>query len=374
MHFIKVKHKYIIMKAVINSGVLIRICAILLVIALGWYFSNLVLYIFLAFIFSLIGKPIAQVIHRIKIRKYRIPYGISAFLTMTVFILFFVLIFRFLLPILTREAQVITSINYDDLSRNLTYLLNNIQDFLYTNNLMGKDETLVGLVTDNIKDFANLTNFSTILGGVVSATGSFLMGLFAVFFLTFFFIKDDIRLEGLAQLFFDEKHAERLTVVSEKINMLLSRYFIGLLMEIAIMMLLLYIGMSIFGVRAALLMAFFSGMLNAIPYLGPLIGALCSCLFGAVGCLSVNDYQAILPTILQIGGTFIVANLIDNIVLQPLIYSQSVRAHPIEIFLVIIMGGSFAGILGMLFAIPVYTMLRTIAVEIFNYVNTKPAS
>ena len=362
------------MKVKINSSVLLRVCAILLVFALGWYFSGLLLYVFLAFVFSLIGKPIAQLFHRVKIYKFRIPYGISTFLTMLVFILFVVLILRFLVPMLTREAQVITGINYDDMSRNLTYLLNNIQDFLHSNNLMDRNETLVGLVTNSIMDFANLTNFSTLLGGVVKTTGSFLMGLFAVFFLTFFFIKDDIRLEGVAQFFFDEKHADRLTVVSEKINKLLSRYFIGLLMEIAIMILLLYIGMSIFGVRAALLMAFFSGMLNAIPYLGPLIGALCSCLFGAVDCLSVNDYHAILPTVLQIGGTFIVANLIDNIVLQPLIYSQSVRAHPVEIFLVIIMGGSFAGILGMLFAIPVYTMIRTIVVEIFNYVKTKPTS
>ena len=362
------------MKVNINSSVIIRVCAILLVIALGWYFSNLVLYIFLAFIFSLIGKPIAQIFHRVKIYKYHIPYGMSAFLTMLVFILFFVLIFRFFVPMLTREAKIIAGINYDDLSRNLTYLLNNIQDFLYSNNLMGKDETLVGLVTDNVRDIANLTNFSSLLGGVVSATGSFLMGFFAVFFLTFFFIKDDIRLERLAQLFFDEKHTERLTVVSEKINTLLSRYFIGLLLEIATMVLLLYIGMSIFGVRAALLMAFFGGMLNAIPYLGPLIGVLCSCLFGAMDCLSVNDYQAIMPVMLEIGGTFVVANLIDNIVLQPLIYSQSVRAHPIEIFLVIIMGGSFAGILGMLFAIPVYTMIRTIAVEIFHYATTKQVS
>jgi len=361
------------MKVNINSSVFIRVCAILLVFVLGWYFSGLVLYIFLSFIFSLIGKPIAQLFHRVKIYKYRIPYGFCAFLTMIVFILFFVLIFRFFVPILTREAKVIAGINYDDLSRNLSYLLNNIQDFLYSNSLMAEHETLVGLVTENIKDFANLTNFSNLLGGVVSATGSFLMGLFAVFFLTFFFIKDDIRLEGLAQLFFDEKHADRLTVVSEKINSLLSRYFIGLLIEIATMVLLLYVGMSIFGIRAALLMAFFGGMLNAIPYLGPLIGVLCSCLFGAVECLSVNNYEAILPVTLEIGGTFVVANLIDNIVLQPLIYSQSVKAHPIEIFLVIIMGGSFAGILGMLFAIPVYTMIRTIVVEIFNYVKTKPA-
>jgi len=160
-------------------------------------------------------------------------------------------------------------------------------------------------------------------------------------------------------------------LVSEKINHLLSRYYIGLFIEIVSMITLLYVGMALLGVKNALLMAFFGGVLNAIPYLGPLIGVLGSCLFGAVDCLSASEYQAILPTVLKIGGTFVFANLIDNIVLQPIIYSKSVKAHPVEIFLVIIMGGSFAGIMGMLFAIPVYTMIRTIVIEIFNYVNTK---
>ena len=354
------------MKANITTGNVLRVCAILFVLVLGWYFSTLLLYLFLAFIFALIGKPIAKTVSQIKTGKFRIPHGISAMLTMMIFILFFTSVFFFFVPVLTREAQVLANINYDDLSRNLSYLLDHVQDFLYNNHLMDEHETLVGLVTREIKDFASLTNFSNLLGGVVSATGSFLMGLFAVFFLTFFFIKDDIRIDAVAQLLFDEKHAERLTLVAEKINKLLSRYFIGLLCEIVSMITLLYIGMAIFGIRGALLMAFFGGMLNAIPYLGPFIGVVCSCLFGAVDCLSVNDYEAILPTTLKISGTFVFANLIDNIVLQPIIYSQSVKAHPVEIFLVIIMGGSLAGIMGMLFAIPVYTIVRTVVVEIFK--------
>ena len=358
------------MKVNINVNTVIQLFAVLFLLVLGWYFSNLVLYIFLAFIFSLIGKPIARKINRIRIRKFQIPYVVCVLLTMLFFILIFISMLLFLLPMLTREAQNIAGINYDELSRNLSDILTQVEHFLSNNNLIDEHETLVGFVTKEIKDFVNFANFSNILGGVVSATGSFLMTLFAVFFLTFFFMKDDIRIDGLAQMLFGEKHAVRLTVMSEKINKLLSRYFIGLCIEIVSMMILLYVGMAIFGIRGALLMAFFGGLLNAIPYLGPLIGALCACLFGAVDCLSANNYDAILPVMLEIGGTFVVANLIDNIVLQPLIYSQSIKAHPVEIFLVIIMGGSLAGVLGMLFAIPVYTIIRTVAIEIFSYVKS----
>ena len=360
------------MKIKINSGVILRICAILLVLFLGWYFSDLALYIFLAFIFSLMGKPIAKNINRIQIFKRRIPYGICALLTMIIFILFFVLIFIFLVPLLLRETQSFAEIPYDDLSQNITFQYEKLKMFLKSKNIiLPDDRTMIGLVTEKIKEFANFANFSNILGKVMSATGSFFLGIFAVFFLTFFFIKDDVSLDRLAQLLFDEKHAERLTAVSEKINKLLSRYYIGLFIEIVSMIILLYIGMVILGVKKGVFLAFLGGMLNAIPYLGPLIGALCACLLGAVHCLATGDYDTILSTVLKIAGTFITANLIDNILLQPLIYSQSVKVHPVEIFLIIIMAGSFAGILGMLFAIPIYTMIRTIVIEIFNYVYTK---
>ena len=131
------------MKTKINVSSIIRFCTILLVLLLAWHFSNLVLYIFLAFIFSLIGKPIAQKINSVKIYKFYIPFGICALLTLIVFIMFFAMISIFLVPMLTREAQSIASIDYDDLSRNLSYLLDNVQDFLYSNNLIDEHETLV---------------------------------------------------------------------------------------------------------------------------------------------------------------------------------------------------------------------------------------
>ena len=359
------------MKNKINIYVIFRISVILLALFLAWKFSHLVLYIFIAFILSLIGKPLARLIRRIKIYKFTIPFVICSLLTVLIMITFFASLLIFFVPLLTREAQAIANIDYDEFSRYLSFLLDNLQDFLYGNNLIGEEQTLVGIITDEVRDLLNLGNFSQVFVGLMSAMGTFLIGLFAVVFLTFFFIKDDIRLDGKAKLLFGETHAERLTAVSEKITNLLSRYYIGLFTEITIMIILLYVALSIMGVKGALLMAFFGGLLNCIPYLGPLIGWLCSSLFGVMDCIAVNDYQAILPTVLKITGAFIGANLIDNIVLIPYIHSKSVKAHPTEIFLVILMGSSLAGIPGMFFAIPVYAMIRTIVIELYNYALTQ---
>ena len=95
---------------------------------------------------------------------------------------------------------------------------------------------------------------------------------------------------------------------------------------------------------------------------------------GFVNCVSVEAYTEIIPVIIKIAGIYLVANVIDNLLLQPYIFSQSVKIHAIEVFLVTIIGGKIAGISGMILAIPVYTILRTTVIEIYNYVvtNDKP--
>jgi predicted PurR-regulated permease PerM len=119
-------------------------------------------------------------------------------------------------------------------------------------------------------------------------------------------------------------------------------------------------------VESALLIGFLGGLMNVIPYLGPIIGTFMGLVIGITSNLSLGMYEDILPISAVIVGTFAAANLIDNLILQPLIYSTSVKAHPIEIFLVILMAGSLAGIPGMILAIPGYTVLRIIAKQFFS--------
>jgi predicted PurR-regulated permease PerM len=138
------------------------------------------------------------------------------------------------------------------------------------------------------------------------------------------------------------------------------------MLEVLCMMTIITLGLLLLGVENALLIGFFGGMMNIIPYLGPVIGTLIGISLGATTILAAGTYPELLPEMAKITGVFIGANLIDNNVLIPLIYSSSVKAHPLEIFFVIIMGGSIAGIPGMLLAIPFYTVLRVIAKEFFN--------
>jgi predicted PurR-regulated permease PerM len=147
---------------------------------------------------------------------------------------------------------------------------------------------------------------------------------------------------------------------------MLSRYFIGLVSQLLMMMILLSIGLSIFGIENAILIGFFGGFMNVIPYLGPIIGCTVGTVLGMSVDLGMGMYEAAFNSGITVILVFIAANLIDNFVIQPLIYSNRVNAHPIEILLVILMAGSLAGIPGMVLAIPGYTVLRIIAKEFLS--------
>ena len=76
-----------------------------------------------------------------------------------------------------------------------------------------------------------------------------------------------------------------------------------------------------------------------VPYIGVIIGGAIGLMILLTGVLSVNPSTDIVPVILEFVGTFAVVKLIDDFLLQPTIYSKSVKAHPLEIFLIILMAG-----------------------------------
>ncbi len=354
----------------INYKLIFRICIFLFCIAFALYFPKIILYLFLSFIFSLIGRPLANRISHIRIFKHKINYTLSSLIVVFVMVVVFLSAMLFFIPMLIKELRVLEHINYDALAEYFNNVLMNIQQFLYKNNFIEENQTLIGVLTDKIRIFINIGLISNILGGIVNSTGSFLFGLFAIIFIAFFFIKDNFRLIKIAPVFFNTEYIERVNFVADKINNSLSRYCVVTLTNTFVMILLLYLSLLILGVEGAFLMALIGGILNIIPYLGPIIGCFICCLFGIINCVGLEMYTTIFPVILKIIGTFVVINGIDNMIVLPLMYSKSIKLHPVESFLITIIGGKVAGMAGMLLAIPVYTILRIIVIEIYNYVNS----
>jgi predicted PurR-regulated permease PerM len=132
---------------------------------------------------------------------------------------------------------------------------------------------------------------------------------------------------------------------------------------LALIFILYLIVLVLFGVQNALIIALICGILNIIPYIGPIIASVLAAILTMMGTIN-SDFQTVtLPTTIYVLIGFFVVQLIDNNINQPIIFSNSVKSHPLEIFLTILIGGFIFGIVGMIIAVPFYTILKVIGKE-----------
>ena len=338
------------------------IAFIALIAYLLYRFHYILIWILVAAVISFFGQPITHYLDRLRIGKFKMPHAMSSLMSVLIIILFFLGLMGIFVPMLVNQAQTIAEIDVNKLTQNLEGPANWLDDKLHAFGVIKEGQSLQNYVISQAKSIIGLTSVGSALGGLISAAGNIFIGIFSIFFISFFFIKDENMFEDDVLLFVPEKHHEATHVVIEDSKVLLKRYFIGVLVEVVSVMLLIAIGLWILGVKNALLIGFFGGIMNIIPYLGPIIGSTMGILIGITSSISAGDYD-LLPAFLKLLSVFVVVQIIDNNFLVPMIYAKSVKSHPLEIFLVIVMGGSLAGLLGMLLAVPVYTILRVIARE-----------
>ena len=336
----------------------------LLVVAfLIWRFTGIFWYLVIGAVVSFIGAPLANILDKIHLGKWYFPRWLSSLFSLLCIIFAVVMFFRLIIPLVVNQAEVVAQIDTAEISVMIETPVEELTVMLHKYGIVAEDESIISTVESKLTEFLDMATFSNVLSNVVNIAGSLFIGVFAVFFISFFFIKDENLFQSGIMIFVPERFTEKVGNVLRNTKRLLSRYFLGLLGEMLTMMTLESIGLTIFGIRGALLIGFLGGLLNVIPYLGPVLGGAIGTLIGVATVLSMGLYDQVLITAIVIISTFVICNLIDNIILQPLIYSNSVDAHPLEIFLVIFVFGDLGGIVGMILAIPGYTVIRIIARE-----------
>ena len=349
-----------------RNRVIIAVAGVLLGLFMIWYFFHIMVYIITAGVISLIGQPLVDIFSKIRLGRLSLPKSVAALMTMLSLIGILIgLVFLFV-PLITRQAQMISMINVDDVVKYFAGVIDRVQSLLLSYDVIDSNDTLQSVLEHQIGSVINLTNFSNLFAKVLGATSTIMIGIFTVLFLSFFFLRDRQLLRGGILLLTPDRFQPEVVTILHKTKIMLSRYFIGLLSQLFIMMVLLTIGLSLFGVENAILIGFFGGLMNVIPYLGPIIGVTIGTVLGISSDLGMGLYDSALNTAITVILVFVTANLIDNFVVQPLIYSKRANAHPIEILLVILMAGSLAGVPGMILAIPAYTVLRIVAKEFLS--------
>ena len=188
----------------------------------------------------------------------------------------------------------------------------------------------------------------------------------SVLFITFFFLKDgkDIFRTLLSQ--FPSKQRKKLKLSFVKIENLLTRYFSGVLIQITILFILYFILLLILGVENSFAIAFICAILNIIPYLGPLISIFLMIILSATNNIDAFIFNDFLANSIWLLVGFTAIQMLDNFILQPYIFSSSIKSHPLEVFIVIIFSGLLFGIFGLIIAIPVYTTIKVIYNSFFD--------
>ena len=351
------------------AGYVIKLGGLAIILALCFLFKNVLIYIITAFVVSLIGRPIMQLLRKIRIKKHSLPDWLLAVLTIAFILAFLTLIVTQMVPIVSniiRDASSIQTSSY--FGTNPIEKLNEWLIGLFPN--LGSDFDITAVLLSNLRDVVDFNKVSGIVGSVASIVTSAFVALFSVVFISFFFLKDDTLFERIVCALVPDRHEVNVGKTLNDIKQLLSRYFAGLVIEMLGVAVIDFLGLWLIArlnFSYAIGIAFIAGLLNVIPYVGPLIGEFIGVVFGIVlklgtgAGLDVNIWVFALIIL----AIMLTAQLIDNFIYQPLIYSTSIKAHPLEIFIVLLMAGHIGGTIGMLVAIPAYTVVRVIAIRFF---------
>jgi len=338
-------------------------------LVLGFFiyrFSNLVTYILISWVLSLIGSPLMRLFQKIRIGKWRLGPNISAVLTLLLFFLASSTVFLLFVPIVLEQASNLREVDYPAIAAALEEPFQQFQTWMSNYGFQIKQQSLEESLRQAVNGLYDPSRFRDIIGSVLGATSTIIIGLFSVVFITFFFLKEQgLFIAALLAVIPNRYEAPTRESIKD-IVYLLSRYFSGILLQITIITVFMTILLSLLGIKNAFLIALFAAGINVIPYLGPIIGAAFGIFITISSHLDLSFYNELLPLLLKVVIAFGSMQMLDNFILQPFIFSNSVLAHPLEIFLVILMGGSLAGILGMVLAIPTYTVIRVVGREFFK--------
>lgn len=316
--------------------------------------QSVIIFLFISLIVSMVASPIVYFLKR----RLRFNHTVAVLVTLLLFLILLAGFIMLFVPLIITQSENLSLLDTAKLEQDIVNLLNRINDYFSSHNIDAQNLLKEAGITSSL----NFNFIPNLINGLIGTLSGFGVGLGAVLFISFFFLKDRNLFIASAKKILPDAHEDKIINSFRKINYLLSRYFIGLIIQITVLFILYLIVLLIFGVQNAFIIAFITALLNIIPYIGPLIATVLVIVFTLLGNMTADNMLA--TTIYVLIG-YTVAQIIDNNVSTPLIFSNSVNSHPLEIFIVILASGFVFGILGMIVAVPLYTVIKVVAKEFF---------
>lgn len=332
-------------------------------LVIAWYLRGVIAYFLVAALLSFLGAPLMRMFEKhLRWRKKPLPRSVYATLCLIVFMAAIAGLLRLVLPPLLEQANTLGHITPEDFRRSFGAPFDDLKAYL-----AGWGIETENLSIDTLKkqfmQWISVNNVQLLLSNVIGGLSTAGGWVFSVLFITFFFLKEKYLFYRLIHVLTPDRFEPRMQQVVRGLNDMLGRYFRSLILQVLVFGTYIFIGLTIFGEKYALTIAVFSGLINLVSYIGPMLGLSFALLFSISSHVGADFYATMLPHLAEVVLVYAVAIMLDNFVSYPMIFSNSLQVHPLELFFVILAGFQLGGLLGMILAAPAYTMLRIIAKE-----------
>jgi predicted PurR-regulated permease PerM len=355
------------MKATLRN--ILIFASILLFLAGIWFFREIVVYILISGVLSIMGRPLVDLFCHIRVWKWKLPRAIGALFTLLIIWGIIVLFFYIFIPLVTGQINQLSNIDSATVVQLIEGPIKKVEDlFRFFNKDITNEISIQDYIISKVAGVLNINLIQNFIGSIGGILGNIIVAIFSITFITFFFLKDQRLFFESILMWVPDKYVDNVTRALYSVKRLLTRYFIGIMIQSTCIMILITIGMTIVGIdiQQALVMGLILGIVNVIPYVGPWLGLFIAIIMGVASHINQDINTVVVPLITYMIIVEAITHAIDNVVFQPVIFSNSVKAHPLEIFIVVLAAGFAAGVPGMILGIPAYTVLRVFAREFFN--------
>ncbi len=348
-----------------NRAKIILIITLLCILAFVFLFTKIVIYMLIATILALVAQPFVKVLSKIRYKSKHLPNGLIALLSLFSILSVLFSFFYVFIPLIVDQGKFIAGLNFNDVFRDVLNQFPQVKKLLLN---LGTEQEISRNVYTQFTSFVNVDNAGFVVDKFLSAFGGIAGGFLIVSFITFFLLKDNKLAYRTVLLITPVEYELEMKDILRTTKSMLSKYFVALTIDVIIVITIVSSLLYFLGVPNALFIGVFAGVMNVIPYVGPLISFIFAVCLGVTGSMQQNELEMIGPIISKIFWVLLGMNMVDGFLIQPFLFSNSVKAHPLEIFIVILLAASLAGVWGMIVAIPTYTLLRIIAKEFLaNY-------
>lgn len=329
----------------ISSGTILRAIFILLLLWFLYLVRDIVLLVFLAIIIVSAIDPIVD-----WFQKRKIPRSLTVIVVYILFISVLGVAVGLLIPPLTSEIRGLGE-NFPTIIEKLSGYFLIIRDYAVSHNFQQQISNFTGSAAEKISQAGS---------SLFSGTVSFIGGIFefiVVLSIAFYMSVQERGIKKFTASLMPADHRDYISNLVDRIQFKMGRWLQGQLFLMLIIFALDYVGLLIIGAPYALVLALIAGILEIIPYIGPIISAVIA--------VAISFLHGPVTGLLVL-GLFVLVQQLEGYVLTPLVMKKAVGLNPVVVILALLIGAKLGGVMGIIVAVPIATMVSEVAGDLMR--------